>query len=118
MQRGISALSRTKKLVLHQALRAVTPFGGLSVFIKFLQKMGYREQVSEHRPVRFESPNAIDPGTTFTAFLISIVAGARRFAHTSWLRVDRALHALLGDGATDAVVESGGGTGQGVAGAG
>jgi hypothetical protein len=28
--------------------------------------------------------------------LISVVAGARRFAHTALLRADRALHALLG----------------------
>jgi hypothetical protein len=74
----------------------VTPFGGLSVFIEFLQKIGYRRQISEHLPVHLKSPNAIDPGGTFTAFLISVVAGARRFAHTSWLRTDRALHAVLG----------------------
>ena len=36
------------------------------------------------------------PGETFTAFVISVVAGARRFAHSSLLRADRALHALLG----------------------
>jgi hypothetical protein len=52
--------------------------------------------VSEHLPVHLKSPNAIDPGETFTAFLISVVAGARRFAHTALLRADRALHALLG----------------------
>ena len=46
--------------------------------------------------MHLESPNAIDPAQTFTAFLISVVAGARRFAHTSLLRADRALHALLG----------------------
>jgi hypothetical protein len=81
---------------LRQTPRAVTPFGGLSVFIEFLGKIGYRQQVSQHLPVHLESPNAIDPGQTLTAFLISVVAGARRFAHTSLLRADRALHALLG----------------------
>ena len=30
------------------------------------------------------------------SFLVSVVAGARRFAHTDWLRADKALHALLG----------------------
>jgi hypothetical protein len=30
------------------------------------------------------------------AFIISVVAGARRLAHTDWLRADKALHALLG----------------------
>jgi hypothetical protein len=33
---------------------------------------------------------------TFTAFLLSVVAGARRFAHTGLLRADVALHGLLG----------------------
>jgi hypothetical protein len=66
------------------------------VFIEFLGKIGYRQQVSEHLPVHLRSPNAIDPAHTFTAFVISAVAGARRFAHTALLRADRVLHALLG----------------------
>jgi len=74
----------------------VTPFGGLSVFIEFLGKIGYAQQVREHLPVHLKSPNAIPPGETFTAFVMSVVAGARRFAHSSLLRADRALHALLG----------------------
>ena len=36
-----------------------------------------------------------NPAQTYTAFLISVVAGGRRFAHTSLLRADRALHAVL-----------------------
>ena len=96
MQRKITSLWGKKKVVLRQTARAVTPFGGLSVFIEFLQKIGYRQQVSEHLPVHLKSPNAIDAGETFTAFLISVVAGARRFAHAGMLRSDRALHALLG----------------------
>ena len=46
-------------------------------------------------PFTLRSPNAIDPVKTFTALLLSVVAGARRFAHTSLLRADTALHALL-----------------------
>ena len=30
------------------------------------------------------------------AFVISVVAGAKRFAHTDWLCFDKALHAMLG----------------------
>lgn len=96
MQREISALGGGKKVVLRQTPRAVTPFGGLCVFIEFLQKIGYGKQVSQHMPVHLESPNAIAPGETFTAFLLAVLAGAQRFAHTSLLRADRALHALLG----------------------
>jgi hypothetical protein len=96
VHRKITPLWGEKKVILRQTPRAVTPFGGLSVFIAFLQKIGYRQQVSEHLPVHLKSPNAIDPGETFTAFLLSVVAGARRFAHTALLRADRSLHALLG----------------------
>ena len=96
MQREITTLWGEKKVVLRETPRAVTPFGGVSVFIAFLQRVGYGRQVSEHLPVHLKSPNAIDPAQTYTAFLISVVAGARRFAHTSLLRADRALHSVLG----------------------
>jgi hypothetical protein len=96
VQRKISALWGEKKVILRQTVRAVTPFGGLSVWVEFLGKIGYRQQVREHMPVHLRSPNAIAPEETFTAFLISVLAGARRFAHTGLLRADGALHALLG----------------------
>jgi len=32
------------------------------------------------------------------AFVISVIAGAKQFAHSDWLRFDRALHAMLGIG--------------------
>jgi len=92
----ITALWGGKKVELRETQRAVTPFGGLVVFFEFLRRVGYREAVSKHLPFRFTSPNAIDPVETFSAFLLSVVAGARRFAHTSLLRADVALQALLG----------------------
>ncbi len=92
----LTSLWGGKKVELRETQRAVTPFGGLVVFVEFLQQVGYREAVSQHLPFRLTSPNAIDPVETFTAFLLSVVAGARRFAHTSLLRGDVALHALLG----------------------
>src|SRR5215472_12529297 len=68
----------------------------VGVFLEFLRRIGYCEAVRQHLPFSLSSPNAIDPVETFTAFLLSVVAGARRFAHTSLLRGDKALHALLG----------------------
>jgi hypothetical protein len=96
VQRKITPLWGEKKVILRQTERAVTPFGGLSVFIAFLRKIVYRQQVSEHLPVHLKSPNAIDPGETYTAFLLAVATGARRFAHTALLRADKGLHALLG----------------------
>jgi len=85
-----------KKVELRETPRAVTPFGGLVVFFEFLRQVGYCQAVKQHLPFRLTSPNAIDPVETFTAFLLSVLAGARRFAHSSWLRADVALHELLG----------------------
>ena len=41
MQRKITSLWGERKVVLRQTPRAVTPFGGLSVFIEFLGKIGF-----------------------------------------------------------------------------
>jgi hypothetical protein len=94
--REVHALLSDERLILRETQRAVTPFGGLAVFILFLGKIGLVEAVRQHMPVRWKSSNHIDPTATFTAFLMSVLVGARRFAHASLLRGDRALHALLG----------------------
>src|SRR6185437_16105136 len=94
--REIDALLSGGRLILRETQRAVTPFGGIAVFISFLGKIGFVEAVRRHMPIRLTSPNHIDPTSTLTAFLVSVLVGARRFAHTGLLRGDRALHALLG----------------------
>src|ERR1022692_4023325 len=93
----ISPLFGGAKLVLEETPKAITPFGGLASFIAFLGQIGYVEQLAAALP--FPAPtsnNAIDPTHTFTAFLTAVIIGARRFAHTQWLRADHALHAMLG----------------------
>lgn len=94
--REITALLSDERLILRETERAVTPFGGIAVFISFLDKIGFAETLRQHMPIVWKSPNHIDPTTTFTAFLMAVLVGARRFAHASLLRGDRALHALLG----------------------
>jgi hypothetical protein len=47
-------------------------------------------------PIQWRSPNHIDPSDTIVAFLITVLVGAKRFAHAALLRGDQALHALLG----------------------
>src|SRR2546421_9267342 len=94
--REITALLSDERLILRETQRAVTPFGGVAVFISFLSKIGFVEALRRYMPIRWKSPNHIDPSATFTAFLISVLVGARRFAHASLLRGDRALHPLLG----------------------
>ncbi|MGB2675831.1 MAG: IS1380 family transposase [Candidatus Acidiferrum sp.] len=96
MHRQITALWGGRKVELRETPRAVTPFGGLVVFIEFLRQVGYVEVVNRCLPFRLTSPNALDPAQTFTAFLLAVLAGARRFAHASLLRADTALQQVLG----------------------
>jgi hypothetical protein len=76
----ITALLSDERLILRETQRAVTPFGGIAVFISFLDKVGFAQAVRQHMPIRWKSPNHIDPTSTFTAFLVSVLVGARRFA--------------------------------------
>lgn len=90
------ALLSDERLILRETSRAVTPFGGVAVFVAYLRKVEFVKKVRQCMPIHWRSPNQIDPTTTFTAFLMAVLVGAKRFAHANWLRGDRALHALLG----------------------
>jgi hypothetical protein len=84
------------KIKICDTLRAVTPFGGLSVFIEFLGRIGLVEQLASRAPYQPKSANHYAPGQILVGFILSVIAGAQRFAHANQLRADRALHALLG----------------------
>jgi hypothetical protein len=93
----IPPLFSSDKLRLDETPKAISPFGGLASFISFLGQNGFAKQVQSHLP--FAEPtsnNAIPLAHCLTAFLMSVIVGARRFAHTAWLRADEVLHALLG----------------------
>ncbi len=92
----IKALLSGERLILRETQRAVTPLGSCAVFIAYLCRIDLAGKVREHMPVEWRSPNHIDPAATFTSFLISVLAGAKRFAHANLLRGDHALHAMLG----------------------
>jgi hypothetical protein len=96
MERESTRIFGGGKVVLRETEQALTPFGGMVVFLEFLHKIGLVKKVIECMPVVHRSPNSIPPAQSYIAFLISVAAGARRFAQTSWLRGDRALHGLLG----------------------
>ena len=84
------------KIKICDTLRAVTPFGGLSVLIEFFGRIGLVEQLENRQFYQPKSPNHYDPGQILIGFILSVIAGAQRFAHTNQLRADRALQALLG----------------------
>jgi len=86
----------SRQVQLTSTAKPVTPFGGLVSLIAFFERIGLAGQISGLMPFAYTSPNAIPPAQTLVAFIVSVVAGARRLAHTDWLRADKALHALLG----------------------
>lgn len=93
----IASLFEDAKLYLDETPKAISPFGGLASFISFLRQIGFAQEVQHRMP--FPEPtsnNAIPLAHTLTAFLMSVVVGAQRFAHTEWLRADHVLHAMLG----------------------
>lgn len=93
----INPLFGRAKLVLDETPKAITPFGGLASLIAFLGRIGFVEQLESAMPFAASTSNNAIPLThTFTAFLMTVVTGGRRFGHAQWLRADHALHALLG----------------------
>ena len=96
MRGQISAIFGGKKVELRQTPKAVTPFGGLAVFVEFLRQIGFAEQVKRAMPFELKSPNAIAPVETFTAFVVAVVVGARRFAQAGLVKADQALQGVLG----------------------
>jgi hypothetical protein len=96
VQREIRSLLSGERLILRETKRAVTPFGGLAVFLSFLGRIGFVEKLRQHMPVCWRSPNQIEPTATLMGFLMTVLVGGKRFAHAGLLRGDRALHALMG----------------------
>ena len=74
--REIHALLSNERVLLRETRRAVTPLGGVTVFVAFLHQLGFVEKVRQHMPVQWRSPNHIDSTATFTAFLMAVLAGA------------------------------------------
>ncbi len=96
MQTTCNPVFPGRQVHLRSTAKPVTPFGGLVSLIEFFQRIGLAGRVSDLMPFRYTSPNAVPPAHTLVAFMVSVVVGARRLAHTDWLRADKALHALLG----------------------
>jgi hypothetical protein len=61
-------LLSSERLILRETKRAVTPFGGVTVSVSFLQKIDLVGGLRRHMPIQWKSPNRIDPTDTFLAF--------------------------------------------------
>ena len=96
MRGEMSAIFGGKKVELRQTVKAVTRFGGRVVFLEFLRKVGFAEKVSGAMRFEWKSANAIPAVETFTAFVISVGVGARRFAQAGRVKADKARQGVLG----------------------
>lgn len=86
----------SKPVQIRSTPKPITPFGGLVSLVEFFNKIGLAAKLTETMPFALRSPNAIPPAHTLMAFVSSVIAGASRFAHSDWLRFDKAFHAMLG----------------------
>ena len=69
------------------AQAAITPLGQLPFFIEFLQVSGRFDPWVESCPLQLRSPNAPSTRDVLGTAMLSILAGHRRYAHISALRV-------------------------------
>ncbi len=65
----ISARCFSGRLIRRETKRAVTPFGGVAVFISFLQKIDLVGELRRHMPIQWKSPNPLIRLTHFWLFL-------------------------------------------------
>jgi hypothetical protein len=74
----------------------VTPFGQMAFFIEFLSLTGLLEDWIASCPLSYTSPNAPDKRDVLGTWLLSILAGHKRYAHVTTIRSDGVNPALLG----------------------
>jgi hypothetical protein len=75
---------------------AVTPFGQMAFFIEFLNLTGLLDAWIESCPLTYLSPNAPTKRDLLGTWLLSILAGHKRYAHVTSIRSDAVNPELLG----------------------
>lgn len=75
---------------------AATPMGQLAYFIEFLNLTGLWSRWLESCPLSYASPNAPTKAEVLGTWLLSMLAGHRRYAHVTAMRCDGINPGLLG----------------------
>jgi hypothetical protein len=76
--------------------KPVSGWGGLVAMVRFFDKRGVRELLGRALPDGRTSPNQIPVVDMVLGFLISVLTGARRFAHVERIRADETVRGILG----------------------
>ena len=79
-----------------EAESAATPMGRLACFIEFLNLTGFWSRWLESCPLTYSSPNAPSKSEVLGTWLLSMLAGHRRYAHVMAIRCDGINPGLLG----------------------
>jgi Transposase DDE domain group 1 len=74
----------------------LTPLGQFVYFIEFLKVSGRLDAVIGDCPLSYTSPNAPEVRDVIGTWILSILAGHKRYAHVTTLRCDNVLPELMG----------------------
>jgi len=76
--------------------KPVTPFGGMSLMKRFIDKVGIRSKLCSLNLPSPKSNRGYDPKQIVESFWLGIWTGASRYIHCDWLRRDTVLHSIFG----------------------
>jgi hypothetical protein len=76
--------------------KQVTPFGGMSLMKRFIDKLGIREKLKELSIPEKGSNRSYCSAQIIESFWLSIWTGASRYIHADWLRYDKTLQQIFG----------------------
>ncbi len=85
-----------KQVIIKETVRPISPFGGIFLVLEFFRKINLAGKLSDAFPFEYTSPNAISASQTFTYFLLTVLCGAKRFAHTLMMKADDSLRIMTG----------------------
>ena len=75
---------------------SATPMGQLAYFVEFLNLIGLWARWLESCPVSYASPNAPSKAEVLGTWMLSMLAGHRRYSHVTTIRCDGINPGLLG----------------------
>ncbi len=75
---------------------AMTPLGQVAYFVEFLKVSGRLDALMANCPLDYSSPNAPDVRDVVGTWILSALAGHKRYAHVTALRSDGVLPELMG----------------------
>ena len=76
--------------------KEITPFGGLALFLKMLEKCHFQEQLARCGPPAQGSNRSYDPLQLILGLFAGVWCGTNCFGHLDGVRYDVALYRLLG----------------------